>query len=106
MPSGVLNGDFPTQFYCVDNTGEARPATANDLAAVGAWGSDAPPSIKEEHRAAKRAEDRARADGDADMDAAGAGEDAMDVDGNPNGSPNGRGANTRGANRALDFGPE
>ena len=104
MPSGTLNANFFTQFYCVDNTGEARLATANDLAAVGAWGSDAPPSIKEEHRAAKRAE--ARADGDAGRDATGAGEDAMDVDGdrNPNGNPNGNGNRNRNLpSRRINF---
>jgi hypothetical protein len=105
MPSGTLNGDFFTRFYCVDNTGVPRPATANDLAAVGAWGSDAPPSIKEEHRAAKRAEARAAgagedAAGDADRDAAGAGEDAMDVDGSPNRNPNG---NRNLPGRRIDF---
>lgn len=87
MPSA----NFLTEFYRVDNTGVVRPATDNDLEAVGASGHAAPPSIKEEHRAAKRAE--ARADGDAGRDAAGdavgAGEDAMDVDGSPNRNPNG-----------------
>ena len=72
MPSANLF----TEFYCVDNNGVRIPATANDLAAVGA-SCTAPPPIKKEHRAAKLAEARA----------VGAGEDAMDVDGNPN--PNG-----------------
>ena len=83
MPSA----NSPTKFYCVDNNGVRRPATDNDLEAVGASGSTAPPPIKKEHRAATLAEARAARDA-AEEDAAGAGEDAMDVDGNPNRNPN------------------
>ena len=97
MASGTSSANFPTEFYCVDNTGVRRPATDNDLEAVGASGSTAPPSIKEEHRAAKRAEARAAEDA-AEEDAAG--EDAMDVDGNPNGNPNG---NRTLPGRRIDF---
>ena len=85
MPSANLF----TEFYCVDNNGVRIPATANDLAAVGA-SCTAPPPIKKEHRAAKRAEARAARDA--------AEEDAMDVDGNPN-----RNLNTRGPGRRIDF---
>ena len=88
MPSGTPSANLFTEFYCVDNNGVRIPATANDLAAVGA-SCTAPPPIKKEHRAAKLAEARAARDA-AGEDAAGAGEDAMDVDvdRNPNGNRN------------------
>jgi hypothetical protein len=95
MSSG---GNF-TEFYCVEN-GVRRPAGLADLEAVGAWGSNGPPPIKEEHRAAKRQGGGANGgvdggvDGGADMDV------DVDPNGNPNGNPN---AKRKPPNRRINF---
>jgi len=82
MPSGV--NSFPAEFYCFKN-GVRCAASPDDLRNVGASGRDVPRSIKKKHRESKRTGPRASADGDGDGDGT---DNAMDVDGNPNGNLN------------------